>query len=66
MSEQRLVNPRVNPEKAAHEAVIALCEAGAFGIGNEHKAMGAGDGEALAEAVIAFHQKLTEHYKSLK
>ncbi|MFI8749058.1 hypothetical protein ACIGG6_03480 [Vreelandella lionensis] len=65
MSEQRVVSPTSYPEKAAHEAVVALCETGAFGIGNEHKAMGAGDGEALAEAVIAFHKKLTAYYKEL-
>lgn len=65
MPELRLVNPKAQPEKAAQEAVLALCETGAFGIDPAHTAMSAGDGEALADAIIAVHQKLTAYYKDL-
>lgn len=66
MSDLRLINPKGHPERAAQEVVVALCETGAFGIGTEHKAMGAEDGEAIAQAIIATHEKLTEYYRGLK
>ncbi|GEK74213.1 MULTISPECIES: hypothetical protein [Halomonas] len=65
MSDQLVVHPIKDPSRAAHEVVLELCKAGAFGVGPEAQAMGRGDGEKLAEAIIAVHEKLAAHYKSL-
>ncbi len=62
---ERVVHPKTSPDKAAQEVVLALCETGAFDLGGEYKAMSTGDGEALADAIIAVHQKLTAYYKQL-
>ena len=65
MSEQRVVSPKGQPERAAQEVVLALCGTGAFDLGGEYKAISTGDGEALADAIIAAHKKLTAYYKEL-
>ena len=62
---ERIVSPTANPSKAAQEVVLALCETGAFDLGGEYKTMGTGDGEALADAIIAVHRKLSAYYKEL-
>jgi len=59
-------NPVYSPDAAAHDVVLELCQAGAFSLDPEYKVMGTGDGEALAESVIAFHQKLAAYYRTLK
>ncbi len=59
-------NPRSYPEQAAHDIVLELCGSGAFASVNGKPATSKEDGERLAEAVVAAHKRLTEHYRGLK
>lgn len=59
-----VVDPQRWPAQAAHQVVLELCRAKVFGFGPEAQAMGRADGEALAEAVIAVHQKLAAYYRN--
>ncbi|MBZ9576748.1 hypothetical protein [Modicisalibacter sp. MOD 31.J] len=66
MAERVPFDPFNSPEQAAQDVVLELCRTGAFGVGSGQNLMGRDDGEDLAEAVSAFHEKLTAYYKSLK
>lgn len=66
MSESKTHNPVRDPYHAAHEAVLELCRAGAFGFGPEAQAMSTSDGEAVGKAVSAAHQAIAEYYRTLR
>lgn len=66
MSDVKSLNPVHSPDHAAHEAVLELCRAGAFGFGPEAQAMSTSDGEAVGKAVSAAHQAIAEYYRTLR
>lgn len=61
----KLSDPVTDPEKAAHEALVALISS-AGGDLFRTKGVSSASGANAASFLVAMHKGLTEHYRSLQ